>query len=76
MDPIEKFTDEEIWAALETVSLKDYVTELPGGLQSDDGNFLYTLTICDPIKYNNRYRLDPLFWTNVSLNDIVINEIV
>ncbi|CAJ0581901.1 unnamed protein product, partial [Mesorhabditis spiculigera] len=33
MDPFERYTDDQIWAALETCQLKNYVTNLPGRLE-------------------------------------------
>ena len=32
LDPFEKYLDKEIWAALESVSLKDMVKALPDGI--------------------------------------------
>ena len=32
LDPFSQYTDEEVWAALETAHLKDYVSSLSGGL--------------------------------------------
>ncbi|KAL5265524.1 hypothetical protein ACHWQZ_G006296 [Mnemiopsis leidyi] len=36
LDPNEKYSDEELWEALSKVSLKNLISDLPGGLQSDD----------------------------------------
>jgi ATP-binding cassette, subfamily C (CFTR/MRP), member 1 len=34
LDPFERFGDEELWAVLETVNLKDYIKSLPGQLDA------------------------------------------
>jgi ABC-type multidrug transport system fused ATPase/permease subunit len=34
LDPFERFPDDELWDVLETVSLKDYVSTLPGKLEA------------------------------------------
>ena len=35
LDPLDQYTDEEVWRSLEHAHLKDYVLSLPSGLQHD-----------------------------------------
>ena len=35
LDPLDRYTDDEVWRSLEHAHLKDYVLSLPFGLQHD-----------------------------------------
>ena len=37
LDPFDKYTDEQIWTALEHAHLKEYVTSLAAGLEHEVG---------------------------------------
>ena len=56
LDPFESYSDEQVWYALESAHLKDFVTSLPEGMQypvSEGGeNLRYKENYCGTMNHN------------------------
>ena len=59
LDPFDRYTDDELWVALEHAHLRDFVSSLPAGLNYEVGeggqNLRYAFVSDLPFRYSSSF---------------------